>query len=186
MNQIWYSSKGLTPRNLVSGMSASLVVPVSTKIRLCQPVAQTVDFAQRLEASGSSWITLHARTVSARRRRQGAADLSVVKLLKESLKVPIISNGNTRLYDDIRSNLEYTGADGVMVGETLLGNPWCAVFWSSPARQPSHRHLSIFSSIVPDPADISLEYLGLCQQFPGTATLPVIQTHIKHFLEFQW
>lgn len=105
-------------------MSHSFTVPVSTKIRLCQPVPKTLELAQRLEACGASWITLHARTVSARRRRQGSADLTEVKRLKDSLHVPIVSNGNVRVWEDLRRNTEDTGADGIMVGETLLGNPW--------------------------------------------------------------
>ncbi|KIK68503.1 hypothetical protein GYMLUDRAFT_153729 [Collybiopsis luxurians FD-317 M1] len=158
-------------QNIVSSMSQSFTVPVSTKMRLCQPPSKTVELAERLQASGSSWITLHARTVSSRRRRQGAADLDEVKRLKDSeiLNVPVISNGNVRGFDDLSKNLEYTGADGLMVGETLLGNP------------------CIFSTgNVPDPVAISLEYLDICRLYPGVATLKTIQTHIRHFIDFQW
>lgn len=104
-------------------MSRSFVVPVSVKLRLCQPNVKTMELSQRLEGCGASWITLHARTVSARRRRQGAADLSMVKRLKEGLSIPVISNGNVRNHADLWHNLTLTGADGLMVGETLLGNP---------------------------------------------------------------
>ncbi|KAJ3736649.1 FMN-linked oxidoreductase [Lentinula guzmanii] len=156
--------------NIVSCMAQSFKIPVSTKLRLCQPSSKTVELAERLEASGSSWITLHARTVSSRRRRQGAADLSEIKRLKQSetLTIPVISNGNVRVFDDLAQNLEYTGADGLMVGETLLGNP------------------CIFSNnILPDPVEISLEYLNICRLYPGVATLKTIQTHIRHFIDFQ-
>jgi tRNA-dihydrouridine synthase 1 len=105
-------------------MSHSLTVPISAKLRLCQPAPKTLDLALRLEACGASWITLHARTVSARRRRHGAADLAEVKRLKDNLCVPVISNGNVRVWSDLDKNRLYTGADGLMVGETLLGNPW--------------------------------------------------------------
>jgi tRNA-dihydrouridine synthase 1 len=47
-----------------------------------------------------------------------------VARLKDRLRVPVISNGNVRLFDDLQANLNFTGADGLMVGETLLGNPW--------------------------------------------------------------
>jgi tRNA-dihydrouridine synthase 1 len=58
-----------------------------------------------------------------------------VKELKEceELRVPIISNGNVRglrisSWDgdegDVARNLRETGADGIMVGEGLLENPW--------------------------------------------------------------
>jgi len=151
----------------VSGMSHSLTVPVAAKLRLCQPAPKTLDLAQSLEACGASWITLHARTVSARRRRQGEADLYEVKRLKDHMHIPIISNGNVRVWADIQDNLQFTGADGVMIGESLLGNP------------------CLFANAVPDPVDISLEYLGVCRDYPGTATIPNIQTHIRHFIDFQ-
>jgi tRNA-dihydrouridine synthase 1 len=84
--------------------------------------------AERLASSGASYITLHARTVSARRRRHGAADLSWVKTVRDAVdaRVPVVSNGNVRRFEDIERNKRETGADGVMVGETLLGNPWSA------------------------------------------------------------
>ncbi|SRR6266576_1707873 len=104
-------------------MRRSFTVPVSTKLRLCQPASKTLDLARKLEHVGTSWVTLHARTVSARRRRQGAADLSQVKCLKQGLNIPVISNGNVHLWGDLGANLTSTGANGVMVGETLLGNP---------------------------------------------------------------
>ncbi len=108
----------------VSALSHSLPVPVAAKIRLCQNVANTPDLGERLEAAGASWITLHARHVSARRRRQGAADLSRVRALKERVRIPVVSNGNVRTWEDVVANQAETGADGIMVGETLLANPW--------------------------------------------------------------
>lgn len=96
-------------------------------MRLCNPIEHTLPFAKRLALAGSSWITLHARFgTSTQKRRHGPADLGQVKLLKESLQVPVISNGNVRIHEDVVQNLEFTCADGVMVGETLLGNPWYA------------------------------------------------------------
>lgn len=90
-----------------------------------------MELARQLECSGASWITLHARTVSSRRRRHGAADLNQVKLLKDALGIPVISNGNVREWSDVVQNQELTGADGVMVGEALLSNPWLAYPFST-------------------------------------------------------
>ncbi|KAH6905537.1 t-diRNAhydrouridine synthase [Coprinopsis sp. MPI-PUGE-AT-0042] len=161
---------------VVSAMSSSLNVPISAKLRLCQPVDKTKELALRLEAQGAAWITLHARTVSARRRRQGPADLRVVRELKSHLNVPVISNGNVRSFPDLQANLEYTAADGLMVGETLLDNPWSCRLSD---------FISLFVNVVPDPLEISLEYLELCEQYPETATLPTIQAHVRHFVESQ-
>lgn len=90
-----------------------------------------------------------------------------MKALVEGVDIPVISNGNVRTWDDVLHNKDYTGARGVMVGETLLGNPY------------------LFEGTLPDPVAISLEYLELCRMYPDTATLKTIQTHIRHFIEHQ-
>jgi len=112
--------------------------------------------------------------VDARRRRAGSADLIVVRRLKEALcewgytDVKVVSNGNVGTWDHIVRNREETGADGIMVGETLLGNP------------------CLFENKIPDPVFISLEYLDLCRKYPGTVAIANVRTHIRHFVERQW
>jgi len=91
----------------------------------------------------------------------------VVKGLVDGLHIPVVSNGNVRTWDDVLRNRDYTGASGIMVGETLLGNPY------------------LFEGTIPDPVSVSLEYLELCRMYPDTATLKTIQTHITHFVEHQ-
>ena len=109
-------------------------MPVSTKIRLCEPSSLTPELGKRLAAAGSAWITVHARHVNAKRRRAGPADLGVVKTFKEKLaaegfaNVPIVSNGNVGTWGHIVENRKETEADGIMVGESLLDNPWYEVF----------------------------------------------------------
>ena len=48
-----------------------------------------------------------------------------MRVLKETVDVPVVSNGNVRTWEDVQENRRTTGADGVMVGEALLANPWC-------------------------------------------------------------
>ncbi|KAI8968816.1 FMN-linked oxidoreductase [Trametes punicea] len=153
--------------SIVSALSQSLPVPISAKLRLCQNTAATPDLGARLEAAGASWLALHARHVSARRRRQGAADLSQVRVLRERVRIPVVSNGNVRTWEDVVRNKEETGADGIMVGETLLENP------------------CLFANVTPDPVKISLEYLNICREHPETATMQTMQTHVRHFVDHQ-
>ncbi|KAG0696121.1 FMN-linked oxidoreductase [Suillus ampliporus] len=157
-------------QSIVSAMSQLLQPPTSVKLRLCpssSPPSSTVEFSALLEHAGASWVTLHARHVSAKRRRQGAADLDVVRALKTALKVPVVSNGNVRTWEDVQRNKDETQADGIMVGETLLGNP------------------CIFANVIPDPVRISLEYLEICKELHDIATYKTIETHVRHFIEFQ-
>ena len=105
----------------------------------------TVAFAKRLEAAGASLIALHARVRgSPERRRDGAADLTVVCALKAALRIPVLSNGNVRCRGDVAANLAFTGADGVMSAEQLLRDP------------------ALFDETSPAPAALVGEYLDLC------------------------
>ena len=107
----------------VSSLSNTLSVPVSVKLRLCSPPDDTAILAEKLQNAGASHIALHARFPNVKHRRHGAAQLKYIRDLKCRLDVPVLSNGNVRTFEDVRSNLCETGADGVLVGEELLHNP---------------------------------------------------------------
>jgi len=90
-----------------------------------------------------------------------------VRILKAGLDVPVVSNGNVRCYEDIVNNLGTTGADGVMVGETLLGNP------------------GLFKNTVPDPVTVSLEYMDICRACPhGVVELGIVRQHLKRIFNY--
>ncbi|KZS99109.1 FMN-linked oxidoreductase [Sistotremastrum niveocremeum HHB9708] len=161
--------------SIVSGLSQSLTVPIFVKMRLCSPVRDTVTLAKELVSSGASVVCLHARYVSSRRRRKGAADLNWVAQMKktfqyEGISAQVISNGNVRVYQDIQENLKITGADGVMMGEAALGNP--KIFSASSA-------VNYLGCI-----DLADEYLTLCENYPDTVTLKHVRQHVKSFFAY--
>ena len=98
--------------------------PVTLKIRkgwdLDHIVA--VEFAQMAEKAGISLITIHGRTRS--EYYSGKADLEIIKKVKESVKIPVIGNGDIIDEESALKMFEYTGVDGIMIGRASLGNPW--------------------------------------------------------------
>ena len=103
-------------------------IPITAKIRLQQSVEETIAFVRLLSSAGASMITIHGRYRGCEsQRRQGAADLEHVRAVVQSLRAtavcPILTNGNVACSGDVTRNLEYTGADGIMVAEELLRNP---------------------------------------------------------------
>lgn len=126
----------LTHHLKVSKLSTNLSIPIHVKLRLCNPPSLTPTLAVLLARAGASVVTLPARHVASRHRRTGAAELRWVQAVKFAMLeepelegVVVLSNGNVRTHEDCEKNLKETGADGVMVGEALLGNPkWVA--WS--------------------------------------------------------
>ena len=81
-----------------------------------------VEFAQMCEDSGASYITVHGRTRSA--FYSGTADWDIIRAVKQSVKIPVIGNGDINTVYDAQRMMDETGVDGVMIGRAALGNPW--------------------------------------------------------------
>jgi tRNA-dihydrouridine synthase B len=76
---------------------------------------------QALEA-GASMVTLHPRTRAD--RFTGKADWGHIAELKRRMPVPVVGSGDLFHPEDIRSMLQKTGCDAVMVARGALGNPF--------------------------------------------------------------
>lgn len=81
-----------------------------------------VEFAQMCEDSGAAYITVHGRTRS--EFYAGKADWDIIAAVKNAVKIPVVGNGDVTSPQKAKALLEYTGADGVMIGRAALGAPW--------------------------------------------------------------
>ncbi|KAJ3102017.1 tRNA-dihydrouridine(16/17) synthase [NAD(P)(+)]-like protein [Physocladia obscura] len=161
-----HKEKWPTVSQIVRLLSATLSVPIWCKIRLI-PNNQTPAFAEMLQASGCKLITVHGRYASATRRRNGAADLDAIRAVKDAVSIPVVANGNVRGVEDLQRNMRLTGADGIMVGEAILVNPY--IFEGSQTPE--------------NPSDIIREYLEICAQVPPAAfSIISARQHIRNFL----
>ena len=79
-------------------------------------------FAKRMEDAGVSAIAVHGRTKS--QLYEGKSDNRYIRMVKESVSVPVIGNGDIRTAEDAERMLAETGCDAVMIGRGLLGRPF--------------------------------------------------------------
>ena len=81
-----------------------------------------IEFAKMCENSGASHIAIHGRTRA--QGYSGVADWNIIKEVKNSVKIPVIGNGDIATVYDAKRMIDETGVDGVMIGRGALGNPW--------------------------------------------------------------
>jgi tRNA-dihydrouridine synthase B len=109
---------------IVAAVVAAVPVPVTVKIRAGwdEKSVNAVEVASICEQAGAAAVAVHARTRS--QMYEPPADWSIIKAVKEAVKVPVIGNGDVTGAQSAARMLEQTGCDAVMVGRAALGNPW--------------------------------------------------------------
>ena len=108
---------------IVKAVSGAVDVPVTCKIRSgFKEVADVEYIAKTIEQNGASLITVHPRTREM--YYSGTADRSIIKLVKQSVCIPVIGNGDIFDAQSAIDMLSDTGCDGVMVARGAQGNPF--------------------------------------------------------------
>lgn len=111
-------------KQIIKSVVKNSTVPVTVKFRKGWDLEHIVatEIAKIAEDSGVSAITIHGRTRT--QFYSGEADLDVIKKVKESVKIPVIGNGDIVDEESALKMFEYTGVDGIMIGRGSFGNPW--------------------------------------------------------------
>lgn len=109
---------------IVESIVKAVKKPVTVKMRLGWDSnhLNVVEMAVGLEKAGASAIAIHGRTRV--QMYSGNADYKLIKAVKESVKIPVIVNGDITSLDKAKQALEETQADALMVGRGVLGQPW--------------------------------------------------------------
>lgn len=99
-------------------------IPVTVKIRagFTEDGKNAPVVAKAAEEAGAKAIGVHGRTRD--QFYSGKADWSVIKAVKETVKVPVLGNGDVFSAYDAKAMLDQTGCDGILVARGAQGNPW--------------------------------------------------------------
>ena len=114
----------LVGRILEAVVKAVPDTPVTLKIRTGwdRSHRNALNVLRIAQESGIQALAIHGRTRAC--GYTGEAEYDTIKVVKAEARIPIIANGDITTPAKARHVLDYTGADGVMIGRAAQGRPW--------------------------------------------------------------
>lgn len=128
---------------IIAAKEGARKLPVSIKTRIGYSQDVLEEWLGHLIKVQPSTITVHART--RKQMSKVPADWSAVKravdFIKKNCPVKtrpfVIGNGDALSLDDAKAKAKQSGADGVMLGRAIFGNPW--LFGGLAKKRPNLR-----------------------------------------------
>jgi len=109
---------------ILDAVVAAVPVPVTLKFRTGPSPSErnALRIAQIAETAGIQSLAIHGRTRSDMYR--GKAEFDTIRSVKAAVSIPVIANGDIHSPEMAKKVLDFTGADGIMIGRAAQGRPW--------------------------------------------------------------
>ena len=109
---------------ILESVIKAVTVPVTLKIRTGwdKQHRNGLMIARIAEQSGIQMLAIHGRTREC--LFDGEVEHDTVREIKAKVSIPVVANGDITTPQQAARILQYTGADGIMIGRTAQGNPW--------------------------------------------------------------
>lgn len=178
---------GLVKEIILAVKEAAAGIPVSLKTRLGYEKISTdnwIDFllGQKLDA-----LTIHCRTRQEEfRGKPHWEEIKKSVSLRNEMKSEtiIIGNGGILSLEDVEIKARESGADGMMIGQALIGNPWFFKGFAemSPDAEKERRikaileHVVLFEEIfsgLKNFADLKKHFAAYASRFSGAKELRI-------------
>ncbi len=146
----------LNLREILKQTRKRLTVPMTVKIRIgwSPEEINVLDTARLVEDEGAELLVIHGRT-----RLQGYrgwADWDAIAAAKQTLRIPVIGNGDCKSAEEMESKRIQYGVDGVSVGRGAMHNPWVfgqiADYWEG--REVKNPTASDLIQVIQDYAEL--------------------------------
>ena len=152
-------------------------LPVSVKTRTCFSKDSLEEWLLHLFEVEPAAITIHARTVKElslvpAKWDQVALAVKMVKDLPEEKRPLILGNGDVTALAEAEAKARETGADGIMIGRGIFGNPWMFNRATPIEKVPVHKRLQAM-----------IEHTKLFEKkFAGIKDFAVMRKHYKAYV----
>ena len=163
---------------ILQAMVSAVTVPVTLKIRTgWDPEHRNaVNIARIAEDSGVQSLAVHGRTRAC--RYKGEAEFETIARVKETVKIPVIANGDITTLAKSLEVLRVTNCDGLMIGRAAQGRPW--IFRELGQHLSSHPQKPQLDKN--ELRDIMLDHLGELHRFYGELTgVRVARKHLTWY-----
>ncbi len=109
---------------IVYAVKQACNLPVTVKIRSGwdSKSINASEVAKICEQAGCDAITVHGRTKE--QGYSGICNLEVIKSVKDSVKIPVIGNGDIVSVESAENMISATNCDMIAIGRAAMGNPW--------------------------------------------------------------
>ena len=111
-------------REILQAVVAAVDVPVSLKIRTgWDPDHRNGPRIARIaEDAGIVSLAVHGRTRAC--GYGNTVEYDTIRTIKQSVGIPVFANGDITSAEKAVAVMQYTGADGVLIGRAAQGRPW--------------------------------------------------------------
>ena len=137
-----------------------------------------LNIARIAEDSGIQALSVHGRTRAD--AYSGEAEYETIAEVKSAVSIPVIANGDITSPQKAKTVLDFTNADGLMIGRAAQGNPW--IFGQI-------KHFLETSSILPQPENheiskVLTEHLNDLYSFYGELSgVRIARKHIGWYIK---
>jgi len=109
---------------ILNSVISAVELPITLKIRTgwSNKHKNALEIAHIAEESGIAALSIHGR--SREEKFMGYAEYETIRAVKKQSSLPIIANGDIITIQDAAFILEYTQADGLLLGRITKGRPW--------------------------------------------------------------
>jgi nifR3 family TIM-barrel protein len=106
---------------IIKTIRSESALPLTVKIRI-QKGESDVFLAKMIEEAGADALIVHGRRWTD--DYSIASDLATLALIKKSVGIPVIANGDIKDRQTLQTTYEVTGCDAYMIGRAGCGKPW--------------------------------------------------------------
>ena len=110
--------------DIIKSVVNAVDIPVTLKMRTGwnEENKNAPIIAKIAEDFGIQMLAIHGRTRS--QKYHGEAEFNTVKKITKMVSIPVVANGDITSPEKAKDVLNFTGADGIMLGRATQGNPW--------------------------------------------------------------